>query len=258
MSVEVAEEHGHHHDPALQHQFQDMDQQNESYVVGMWTFLVTEIMFFGALFLAYTIYRRENPAVFLEVHHHLDVFKGAVNTMVLLTSSLTMAMAVYHAQMKHRQKQMMYIGVTILFAFTFLVIKGFEWEKKFHDHHVPGRYFEYVRGEGGAPIVKDQVTSVSSVRTPDGNTATFPKNTIEPDFSNRAQLFFSLYFAMTGLHAIHVIIGILVMGTLFFMLMFKHPNVDYYMPVELTGLYWHFVDIVWIFLFPLFYLIPGS
>jgi cytochrome c oxidase subunit 3 len=254
----VAEEHGHHHDPHLQHQFQDMDQQNESYVVGMWTFLVTEIMFFGALFLAYTIYRRENPAVFLEVHHHLDVLKGAVNTMVLLTSSLTMAMAVYHAQMKNRQKQMMYIGVTIMFAFTFLIIKGFEWEKKFSDHHVPGPNFHYVRGEG-APIVQD-----TAVRETPGHiagssaTVMFPKDTIDPDFSGKAQLFFSLYFAMTGLHAFHVIIGILVMGTIFFMLMFKNPAVDYYMPVEMTGLYWHFVDIVWIFLFPLFYLIPGS
>jgi len=258
MSVEVAEEHGHHHDPAQQHQFEDMDQQNESYVVGMWTFLVTEIMFFGALFLAYTVYRRENPAVFLEVHHHLDVAKGAINTMVLLTSSLTMAMAVYHAQMKNRVKQMIFIGITILFAFTFLIIKGVEWKKKFDDHHVPGPHFEYVRGEGHAKIVQGPPTPVTAIRLSNGQTVDFPKDTIEPDFSNKAQLFFSLYFVMTGLHAIHVIIGIGVMGTLFFMLMFKHPNVDYYMPVELAGLYWHFVDIVWIFLFPLFYLIPGS
>ena len=258
MSVEVAEDHGHHHDPHLQHQFQDMDQQNESYVVGMWTFLVTEIMFFGALFLAYTIYRRENPAVFLEVHHHLDVTKGAINTMVLLTSSLTMAMAVYHAQMQDRKKQMMFIGVTILFAFTFLVIKGFEWEKKFHDQHVPGPNFHYVRGEGGAPIIPDATPKATPVNVAGSTAAMFPKDTVDPDFSGKAQLFFSLYFAMTGLHAFHVIIGILVMGTLFFMLMFKHPSVDYYMPVEMAGLYWHFVDIVWIFLFPLFYLIPGS
>lgn len=267
MSVEVAEEHGHHHDPALQHQFQDMGQQNESYIVGMWTFLVTEIMFFGALFLAYTIYRRENPLVFLEVHHHLDVFKGGVNTMVLLTSSLTMAMAVYHAQMKHREKQMMFIGITILFAFTFLVIKGFEWQKKFADNHVPGPYFHYVRGEGEAPRLKGSDDKGSEIvvqnaaatgKVADSAKATYPKDTIEPDFAGKAQLFFCLYFAMTGLHAFHVIIGILIMGVLFFMLMFKHPNVDYYMPVELAGLYWHFVDIVWIFLFPLFYLIPGS
>ena len=258
MSVEVAEEHGHHHDPHLQHQFQDMDQQNESYVVGMWTFLVTEIMFFGALFLAYTIYRRENPAVFLEVHHHLDVMKGGINTMVLLTSSLTMAMAVYHAQMKNRAKQMMFLGITILFSFTFLGIKTVEWEKKFHDHHVPGPSFDYVRGEGGVARVEEPKNTAVPVHLAGDTKSDYPKNTVDPDFSGKAQLFFSLYFAMTGLHAFHVIIGILIMGTLLFMLMFKHPSVDYYMPVEMAGLYWHFVDIVWIFLFPLFYLIPGS
>ena len=258
MSVEVAEEHGHHHDPHLQHQFQDMDQQNESYVVGMWTFLVTEIMFFGALFLAYTIYRRENPLVFLEVHHHLDVWKGGINTMVLLTSSLTMAMAVYHAQMKNRAKQMMFLGITILFSFTFLGIKTVEWKKKFDDNHVPGAHFKYKRGEGDAPMVEPVKKTATPVHLSVDTKVDFPKGTIDPGFSGKAQLFFSLYFAMTGLHALHVIIGILVMGTLFFMLMFKHPSVDYYMPVEMAGLYWHFVDIVWIFLFPLFYLIPSS
>ena len=259
MSVEVAEEHGHYHDPHLQHQFEDMDQQNESYVVGMWTFLVTEIMFFGALFLAYTIYRGENPGVFLEAHHHLNVLMGAINTMVLLTSSLTMAMAVYHAQMKNRRKQMMFLGITILFSFCFLIIKGLEWREKFRDNHVPGPNFKYeleVKQTKGAPIM---TTSPPAVMHLVGDTKVdFPKDTVAPDYASKAELFFALYFAMTGLHAFHVIIGILVMGTLFFMLMFKHPSVDYYMPVEMAGLYWHFVDIVWIFLFPLYYLIPGS
>ncbi len=258
MSVEVAEEYGHHHDPHLQHQFEDMDQQNESYVVGMWTFLVTEIMFFGALFLAYTIYRRENPGVFLEAHHHLNVLMGATNTMVLLTSSLTMAMAVYHAQMKNRQKQMMFLGITILFSFCFLVIKGFEWKEKFEQHHVPGPSFSYTLEGGEAASGPAKATSTAETHTAASAAVMFPKNTVEPDYSAKAQLFFSLYFAMTGLHAFHVVIGILIMGILFFMLMFKHPQVDYYMPVEMAGLYWHFVDIVWIFLFPLFYLIPSS
>ncbi len=257
MSVEVAETHEHYHDPHLQHQFQDMDQQNESYVVGMWTFLVTEIMFFGALFLAYTIYRRENPAVFFEVHHHLDVFKGATNTMVLLTSSLTMAMAVYYAQMKHRQKQMIFLGITILFSFCFLIIKGFEWKQKFDEHHVPGPSFSYtLEVPEGAHGVAAKIPPVTPRSAADMRVE-FPKDTVVLDYSSKAQLFFALYFAMTGLHAFHVVIGILVMGTLFFMLMFKHPSVDYYMPVEMAGLYWHFVDIVWIFLFPLYYLIPG-
>jgi cytochrome c oxidase subunit 3 len=257
MSVEVAETHEHYHDPHLQHQFQDMDQQNESYVVGMWTFLVTEIMFFGALFLAYTIYRRDNPAVFFEAHHHLNVLMGATNTMVLLTSSLTMAMAVYHAQMKNRQKQMMFLGITILFSFCFLVIKGFEWREKFRDNHVPGPNFKYERNEGSVHAVATN-SPPAKAHMPGEAKVDSPKDTIDLDYASKAQLFFALYFAMTGLHAFHVIIGILVMGTLFFMLMFKHPSVDYYMPVEMAGLYWHFVDIVWIFLFPLYYLIPGS
>jgi cytochrome c oxidase subunit 3 len=257
MSVEVAEEHG-HHDPHLQHQFQDMDQQNESYVVGMWTFLVTEIMFFGALFLAYTIYRRENPGVFLEAHHHLNVWMGAANTMILLTSSLTMAMAVYHAQMKNRQKQMLFLSITIMFSFCFLIIKGFEWKEKFDQHHVPGPYFEYTREAGEPKSAPPTVSPAAVTPVATATKVTFPKDTVEPDYASKAQLFFSLYFAMTGLHAFHVVIGILIMGTMFFMLMFKHPAVDYYMPVEMAGLYWHFVDIVWIFLFPLFYLIPGS
>ncbi len=258
MSVEVAEEHGHHHDPHLQHQFQDMGQQNESYVVGMWTFLVTEIMFFGALFLAYTIYRGENPDVFLEAHHHLNVLAGGTNTVVLLTSSLTMAMAVYHAQMKNRSKQMMFLGITILFSFCFLGIKTVEWKKKFEDHHVPGPSFQYEIEGTAANKGPVHLSPAVETKAPASTKAVFPKDTVDLEYSAKAQLFFSLYFAMTGLHAFHVIIGILVMGTLFFMLMFKHPSVDYYMPVEMAGLYWHFVDIVWIFLFPLFYLIPSS
>ncbi len=261
MSVAAAEEHGQHHDPHLQHQFQDMDQQNESYVVGMWTFLVTEIMFFGALFLAYTIYRRDYPDVFLEAHHHLVVWMGGVNTVVLLTSSLTMAMAVYYAQMKNRQRQMLFLAITIMFSFCFLIIKGFEWKNKFEEHHVPGPYFEYkIEEPKGAEARRApaKIESAALTQMSKGGKVVFPKDAVVPEYASRAQLFFSLYFAMTGLHAFHVIIGILVMGTLFFMLMFKHPATDYYMPVEMAGLYWHFVDIVWIFLFPLFYLIPGS
>lgn len=225
MSIEVAHEgHVHGHDPLLAHQFEDMAQQNESYIVGMWTFLVTEIMFFGALFLAYTIYRSKSPGVFYEIsHEHLDVWKGGINTVVLLTSSYFMALAVYNAQKQNRGKQLMWLALVILCSFGFLGIKAMEWTVKFQEHHVPGPYFHY----GSAYF---------------------------PDF--KAQMFFCLYFAMTGLHAVHVILGILVMAILFVLIHRRHQTVKYYMPVEMAGLYWHFVDIVWIFLFPLFYLIP--
>ena len=224
MSVDVAQDD---HDHGMKaHQFEDLEQQNDTYTVGMWTFLVTEIMFFGALFLAYTIYRSKNPGVFHEISkEHLDVLKGGANTVVLLTSSLTMALCVYNAQKAHREKQLVFLALTTLLSFTFLVIKAFEWQQKFAEHHVPGPSFHY--GDANFPDYK-------------------------------AQMFFSLYFAMTGLHAVHVIIGILVMGVLFAMIYKRHPSVQYYMPVEMAGLYWHFVDIVWIFLFPLFYLIPHS
>ena len=226
MSSEAIE--GHHggappvHDEDLHHQFEDMAQQNDAYVVGMWTFLVTEVMFFGALFLAYLVYRRMFPAAFVEAHEELNVTLGTVNTLVLLTSSLSMAMAVYFAQIRQRVKSMGCIAFTLACALTFLVVKGFEWKAKFESHHVPGFNFKWTG------------------QTPSG----------------QAEMFFNLYFAMTGLHALHVIIGIAIMVVLLVLMKKDHKAVRYYMPIEMTGLYWHFVDIVWIFLFPLFYLIP--
>lgn len=248
MSVEVAATgHGHGAHEDLVHQFEQIDQQNESYIVGMWTFLVTEIMFFGALFLCYTLYRSQAPGVFFEIsRHHLNVPLGATNTVFLLTSSFSMAMAVYSAQQKDRRKQLGYLALTILLSFGFLVIKGFEWKEKFEEHHVMGPGFHY-----GAPPPSPEMS------LPQNRLATGPDVGYEyPVHDYQAQMYFSLYFGMTGLHAIHVILGIIVMSVLWVMIFRRHPAVQYYMPVEMTGLYWHFVDIVWIFLFPLFYLIP--
>jgi len=204
------------------HQFEDIEQQNESYIVGMWVFLVTEIMFFGALFLAYVIYRWKFQHTFYEAHTHLDVKMGTFNTVVLLTSSLSMALSVHFAQLKKRWHQLACLAATMGMAAVFLVVKAFEWKSKFDHHLVPGPSFEW---HGNAP-------------------------------ANQAQMFYNLYFAMTGLHAIHVIIGILVIGVLALLTFKKHPLVESFVPNEMIGLYWHFVDIVWIFLFPLFYLIP--
>jgi cytochrome c oxidase subunit 3 len=226
MSVEAAHDaHGHH--PVQYHQFEDMEQQNEAYIVGMWSFLVTEIMFFGGLFLAYSIFRVNNQAIFVDAgHKYLDIKAGAFNTVVLLTSSLSMAMCVYFAQKADRVKQLLCLGFTLLCSFVFLGVKAIEWSKEFAEHHLPGANFAYVT---------------------DAHISTA-----------KAQIFFCLYFAMTGLHAIHVIVGILLMVVLGVLIAARRPGVKYYMPVEMFGLYWHFVDIVWIFLFPLFYLIPGK
>jgi cytochrome c oxidase subunit 3 len=246
MSVQAISQeghgHGHAHPPEQAHQFSDMPQQNEAYVVGMWSFLVTEIMFFGALFLAYSTYRTMNPKVFIDAHKHLNVFMGGTNTVVLLTSSFFMAMGVWNAQLKRRTGQLFWIALTILCAFAFLGIKTVEYRDKFEHHLFPGATFHYESvEEHGGP-------SVTAAFTPERSNVP----------QGKAEMFFVLYFIMTGLHGIHVIIGILVLGTMWLMIKARHPVMEYYMWVEMAGLYWHFVDIVWIFLFPLYYLIPGT
>jgi cytochrome c oxidase subunit III len=256
---------GHHggHAPHVAHQFEDIEQQNESYIVGMWTFLVTEIMFFGALFLALSLYRAAYAEDFHIAHTALDIKLGMTNTLVLLTSSVFMALAVRGAQLGDRVKTQFWIGLTILCAFAFLGIKAIEYTAEFKDHHFPGPTFnadELVKkaeeedkrtGHTGIHSTSPIAAGVSPpALTATGNGYDPQHLTVDPK-----QLFFSLYFIMTGLHGIHVIIGIVLLGTLFFMVKFRHPAVEYFMPVELAGLYWHFVDIVWIFLFPLIYLI---
>ena len=217
----------HDHDSPLHHQYQDMEQQNESYMVGMWTFLVTEIMFFGALFVIYTLYRSNYQQDFWDAHHHLDVRMGAFNTTVLLMSSFTMVCAVHFAQLHQRKAVIVNLFLTICCAFIFLIVKAFEYSSKFADHLYPGASF---------------------TRDPEVLHGANP---------NHAQLFYGLYFGMTGLHAVHVIVGILVISALIYLWgrRAKSVMIDY-VPTELVGLYWHFVDLVWIFLFPLYYLMP--
>jgi cytochrome c oxidase subunit 3 len=210
-----------HHHPALAHHFDTLEQQQEASTLGMWVFLLTEILFFGGLFLIYTIYRNWYPAAFASASHHLDVPLGTINTAVLIGSSLTMALAVHSAQMNSRRGIIVFILLTMLLGSVFLGIKGVEYSHKFHEHLVPGANFE------------------------------FP----EPALARPAQIYFSLYFTMTGLHALHMVVG---MGLMIWMLIWAKKGIlgnGYYSPVEIVGLYWHFVDIVWIFLFPLLYLI---
>jgi cytochrome c oxidase subunit 3 len=208
-------------DTALQHQFESMEQQKEASSLGMWVFLVTEILFFGGLFLAYTIYRWENARAFADASRHMDVALGTINTAVLIFSSLTMAMAVHSAAMGRRRLLIAFLIATMILGGVFLGIKAVEYTDHIQHHLFPGPGFHY----------------------PPGGDA------------RGASLFFSLYFAMTGLHALHMIIGLGILTTLLVMARRGRFTADYSTPVEVSGLYWHFVDIVWIFLFPLLYLI---
>lgn len=218
----IAHGHAENHDERVFHQFEDYEQQCESYIVGMWCFVVQEIMFFGALFLGYTLYRWHYQDDFYAGAQVLNVPLGATNTFVLLMSSFFMANSVRHAQLNNKKWHLFFLTLTMLCAFTFLVIKGFEWAEKFRDHHVMGPNFHW-----NLP----------------GNAA-------------HVELYISLYFGLTGLHAFHVVAGIIAISILMFMTVKNYPSVRDYIPTEMVGLYWHFVDIVWIFLFPLFYLIP--
>lgn len=206
--------------PALAHHFDSLPQQREASSLGMWVFLVTEIMFFSGLFAAYLVYRIWHPAGFAEASHHLDLTLGAINTAVLLASSLTMALAVNGAQVGSLGRLVGFLLLTMALGLTFLGIKVVEYADKFEHHLVPGAGFRF-----------------------DGPHAA------------QAELFFSLYFSMTGLHALHMVIGIGVLGVIAGLAWRGRFSPDYHTPVELSGLYWHFVDIVWIFLFPLLYLI---
>jgi cytochrome c oxidase subunit 3 len=210
----LAEDHG-----PLQHHFDDMAQQNESAALGMWLFLLTELMFFGGVFTAYGVYRYLYHAAFAEGAGHLDVVLGSVNTVILIFSSLTMALAVRAAQMDKRKLLVGLLIATMVFGAAFLVIKGMEYSHKWEESHVPGRYFHY-----------------------DGPLA------------NQVHLFFSFYFTMTGIHALHMILGIAWMAWLVRRSARGDFGSGYFSPIEMTGLYWHFVDLVWIFLFPLLYL----
>ncbi|HTK94169.1 MAG TPA: cytochrome c oxidase subunit 3 family protein [Terriglobales bacterium] len=214
--------------PALQHHFDDMEQQREASSLGMWVFLMTEVMFFGGLFLGYLVYRTSYPGAFAAGSMTLNVTLGAINTAVLIGSSFTMAMAVWSAQMGKRGLLMMFLVLTMVLGTAFLGIKAVEYHEKWETHHVPGKYFQFHEKVPGTDVPAD------------------PRN---------AQIFFFLYFGMTGMHALHMIIG---MGIMTYLLITAYQGKygpDYHTPVENGGLYWHFVDIVWIFLFPLLYLI---
>jgi cytochrome c oxidase subunit 3 len=204
----------------LAHHFENIHVQNHAVRLGMWLFLGTEVLLFAGLFLGYTVYRWLYPETFKLASAQLDLSLGAVNTVVLITSSFTVAWAYHAIKQNQVRKCAALLGFTIGCAFIFLVIKYFEYSHKFHVGMLPGMWYSY---EG----------------------ITLPG----------ANLFYAVYFLSTGLHAFHVIVGMTVLAVLMGRVMKGKYSAEHYVPVELGALYWHLVDLIWIFLFPLLYLV---
>jgi len=290
-----------YHEPGLQHQFEDMKQQEESVSIGMWMFLVQEIMFFGGMFTVYLVFRSRFPMAFASGSNHLDVVMGFANTLVLIVSSLTMALTVYFAQRNNRNMQVIMILLTMLFGATFLGVKVVEYTDKYNhglipvagwnrkakapqgseaevahlpgetvasaeESHAAGAEHVYVNPHGdfkwsdGHKLVDEELEkerSTGKKLLTDYERVGYLSNGQVDDlkFQEKVRSFFWIYFAMTGLHALHMIVGLILMTWLLIKAWKGTFNAEYYSPVEMSGLYWHFVDIVWIFLFPLLYLL---
>src|ERR1044072_1663485 len=214
MPEGLATTHDHASHPALRHHFENMEQQREAGTLGMWVFLVTEIMFFGGMFLAYTLYRAQYPAAFVSASNNLDIRLGAINTAVLIVSSFTMAMAVWSTQVGRQRTTIICLILTMILGATFLGIKAVEYHDKYNDHLIPGRLI--------------------------------PSRPFGPEVAKRGE---------TDPHQLHMIIGLGIMTVILIMAWRGKFSPEYHAPVEISGLYWHFVDIIWIFLFPLLYLL---
>lgn len=215
----------HAHSPHLEHHFDSLEQQYTSANLGMWLFLASEVMFFGGLFAAYAVYRWLYTDAWVEGSRHLDVVLGTINTCVLLTSSLTVALSVYQAQMGRRKQLLWMLIATMVLGTVFLGIKFYEYHHKWEEYLIPGPSFQLLH-----PF----------------NEAVDPR---------QVRIFYSIYFAMTGLHSVHMIIGLGLYTWLVVRTRRGDFSPEYHNPVEIVGLYWHFVDIVWVFLFPLLYLV---
>ena len=222
-TVELHGDHHGHHDPTLQHHFATKDQQFDTSKLGMWLFLATEIMLFGVLFVGFGLSQTKWPDEFKEAHHHLQRPLGALNTIVLLISSWTMVMGVLSAKKGKTQALRIYLILTILCACIFLGVKYFEYSHKIEEGLLPGQWYKY-------------------------------HETI-PEHIKGASVFFSFYFMMTGLHGFHILCGVLVLAWITIRAGKGEFGPNYYTPVDLVGLYWHLVDLIWIYLFPLLYLI---
>jgi len=204
----------------LGHHFSSLARQNEAMRLGMWLFLATEILLFAGLFTGYAVYRFEFPEAFKECSRHLELTAGTVNTLVLITSSLTVALAIHYARSNRPKAAAVCLVLTLAFALAFLGIKAIEYTAHFHEKSLPGKYYAF-----------------EEVKIPG------------------AAMFFSLYFLMTGLHGLHVVVGMSVLSWILWRTLQGRYSERYYTGLELGGLYWHLVDLVWIFLYPLLYLI---
>jgi cytochrome c oxidase subunit III len=280
--------HAHGHDPNLAHHFDTMDQQVEACKLGMWLFLATEVLLFAGLFCAYTVYRSNHPEIFVYASQYLSKFWGGVNTIILLLSSFTVALAVRCASLGQQKQTLIYLALTILGAFGFMAVKTIEYRDKFahgtlwgvryNPHGEPPGHHETTH-QAVQPILPEAGADVN-VRTPwegnqnlQGSLSPNPSNVIKvethdghvdpaavPEAMTAAEiknvhLFFGIYFVMTGLHGLHVIIGALAIGWVMLRTARGEFSPSYYLPVDLVGLYWHLVDLIWIYLFPLLYLI---
>jgi len=203
---------------ALQEQFDELPQQKEAATLGMWAFLATEVLFFGAMFMSYIAYRHAYPHAFAEASHHTIVLFGTINTAILLTSSLTVVFALHAVRENDIKWLFRFLVVTVLFGLAFLAVKGLEYHADLEEHLWPGPHFK-------------------------------------PELPPQAQIFWFLYWVMTGVHALHVTVGIVLLSIMAWMTSRGKFSSLYHNPVEMTALYWHFVDIIWIFLYPLLYLI---
>jgi cytochrome c oxidase subunit 3 len=223
---------GHAHDPHQQHHFATMEQQFDTSKIGMWLFLVTEVLLFGGLFVGFGMMQARYPREFVEAHHHLQRGYGAFNTVVLLISSWTMVLAVHYARTNKKDKAVLFLALTILCALTFLGVKYFEYSHKFEEGLLPAKYYSHT--ENLLPACPAEPV---------------------PGCTHGYATFFAFYFMMTGLHGIHILGGIVALTWILLRAKKGEFSNAYYTPVDLVGLYWHIVDMIWIYLFPLYYLI---
>ncbi len=278
----------HGHDPYLAHHFETHEQQFESGKLGMWLFLATEVLLFGGLFCAYAVYRSNHPEIFIYAHQFLDKQLGGLNTLVLIFSSLTMAWAVRAAQLGERRKLITLLSITLACGFIFLGVKAVEYEHKWKHGLLWGKYYQSqthdAHGAQGAQSpageaspqpaapAPDIAPASPGVAAPGSERSLLPSAAEEPRglavpsekidthgfgtvVPKNVQIFFSVYFVMTGLHGLHVIAGMVVIGIMLVGAIRGRFGPRFFLPVDNAGLYWHLVDLIWIYLFPLLYLI---
>jgi cytochrome c oxidase subunit 3 len=252
------------HAPHLQHHFETPEQQFDAGKLGIWLFLATEVLLFGGLFCAYAIYRANHPEVFVYAHQFLDKILGGTNTVILLCSSLTMAWAVRASQLGQRKLLIALLSLTLLGGFGFMGIKFVEYKAKWEHGLLPGTHFSPHEDEAGRAVPTASAAAPGTTIKP---AASGPSGTVRHEATgeigdaghgkrpSNTQIFFGIYFLMTGLHGVHVLLGMGAIAWLLVRSIRGHFGPEYFTPVDFVGLYWHLVDLIWIFLFPLFYLI---